>query len=283
MRSAHRSDAVWAASLLLRFVPSGLGAHALARNVIRKTCAGPPTLRTQKLNGHARFELDLSDRAQAHAYVLGRYEPDIVALIARRAPRGGVFFDVGANIGLITFSVGVRRPDLSIHAFEPDPANVERWHRNCELNPGVRARLEETAVGATRGEIGLARGEESGWSFIADETGDISVRVIDLDAHASANRIARIDVLKIDVEGYEAKVLEGARSLLQHQAVGLIVCELDDTLLRRDGATRGSVAALLAENGYAPGPVPGVGAHRFRHQSWESSRDVVFAPVRTAI
>jgi FkbM family methyltransferase len=270
---------MWGASLLLRFVPSGLGAHALARNTIRRA-AGPPALRLQRLHGGARFELDLSDRAQAQAYLLGRYESDIVALIARNAPRNGVFFDVGANIGLITFSVGVRRPDLSIHAFEPDPANAERWRRNLELNPQVNAELEEAAVGATQGKVGLMQGNESGWSFIVEEGGNIEVRMIDLDAYTRAHAITQIDVLKVDVEGHEARVLDGARSLLRRQAVGLIVCELDDVLLRRCRATRGSVCSFLAECGYAPRSVRGVGLHRLRRRSWRNSHNVSFAPVQ---
>jgi GT2 family glycosyltransferase len=134
-------DRFWVASQVLRFVPSGLGAHALARMTLA-SAARSPIRRRQTLHGGARFELDLSDRAQAQTYVIRRYEPDVSRFIAKKARRGGVFFDVGANIGLISFSVAVRRPDLSIHAFEADPANAERWRRNLELNLGVTAQLE---------------------------------------------------------------------------------------------------------------------------------------------
>jgi FkbM family methyltransferase len=272
-------DVFWAASQLLRFVPSGLGAHAAARQVLARNKPASPTLRRQKLAGGARVELDLADRGEAQAYLLRRYEPDVVALLTRLARRGGTFFDVGANIGLITFSVGARRPDLSIHAFEPDPTNASRWRRNLAINPRVTARLEEVAVGEAMHNAVLNRGNESGWSFIADSGPEfgVEVQVISLDAYAAAWNIDQIDILKVDVEGYEARVLEGAASLLTTRKIAFIVCELDEMLLRRSGATRNAVVALLARYGYVPGPVPGVGAQWLRRRAWETSHDVLFA------
>jgi FkbM family methyltransferase len=274
-------DVFSAASRLLRHLPSGLGAHAAARRVLARRLPASPTLRCQTLAGGARVELDLSDHAQAQAYLLRRYEPDVAAVLARVARPGGVFFDVGANIGLITFLVGVRRPDLSIHAFEPDPATAERWRRNLELNPGVTARLEEAAVGTEGEQVALIRGEDSGWSFVAERSREdgLDVRVVSLDAYASTHEITHIDVLKVDVEGYEARVLSGARALLERQAIRIIVCELDESLLRRGGTTRSAVISFLREHGYVPTPVPGVGAQRLRRRSWETSRDVAFEAV----
>jgi FkbM family methyltransferase len=266
------------ASRLLRFVPSGLGAHAAARKVLARSQPLPKALLRQRLSGGVSVELDLSDRAQAQAYLLRRYEPEIIALLTRLVPRRGVLFDVGANLGLITFAVGVRRPDIFIFAFEPDPANARRWRRNLELNAGVNAVLEQVALGAEAGDAELVRGDESGWSFIAPpgRADGLRVPVINLDGYCSAHDIPRIDVLKADVEGYEANVLQGAASLLDRKAIGFILCEMDDDLLRRNGSTRGTIVSFLAEYGYSPRPVPGVGFQRIRKRSWETSHDLLF-------
>ena len=275
-----RTDALWAASQLLRFVPSGLGAHAAARAVLARKMRTTRSLRRSTLAGGAQLELDLSDHAQAQAYLLRRYEPDVVALLARIAPPGGIFFDVGANIGLITFSVGARRRDLSIYAFEPDPENAERWRRNLRLNPGVAAKLEETAVGAGAGEVPLVRGGDSGWSFVPQpgEAGDFDVPLVSLDTYASAHGIPRIDVLKVDVEGYEAEVLRGATSLLERQAIGFIVCELDELLQNRAGGTRDELVAFLSHHGYTAKQIPGAGAQKLCRRSRQIDRDVLFVP-----
>jgi FkbM family methyltransferase len=279
---AHESrrDKLLAASQLLRLVPSGLGAHAAARAVLARSMPLRPSLRTQKLAGGATVQLDLSDRAQAQAYLLRRYEPDVVALIARVAPPGGVFFDVGANIGLISLSLAALRPDLAITAFEPDSGNVHRFRRNLELNAGVAMTLEESAVGSEQGERSFVGGSESGWGFIATtEFGPGTlVAMTSLDSYTQERGIPCIDALKIDVEGYEPLVLQGAASLLQRQAIRLMVCELEDVLLARVGFTRLQVISELARYGYQAQPIPPVAAQRLRRRSLETSRDLVFTP-----
>lgn len=278
MRSAE--ERLFRVSKVLRFVPPGLGAHAAARRILSTTQPPPRALRRQRFWGGAVFELDLSDRTQAQAYLIRRYEPETVALLSRLVPPGGVFFDVGANIGLITFSVGVRRPDISIVAFEPDPANAARWKCNLRLNVEVRAVLEEVALGKEIGEVELVRGGESGWSFIAEPRSEpgVNVPVVTLDAYAQARRISLIGALKVDVEGYEPLVFEGAASLLKKQAIRFIVCELEETLLERSGFTRRDVISLLSRYGYAARPVPPVAGQRLHRRSLEASRDVLFVP-----
>jgi FkbM family methyltransferase len=269
-----------AASRLLALVPAGLGAHAAARKVIASSQTLRRLVLQQRLCDGAVFELDLSDPTQAQAYLIRRYEPGVVAALIRLIPRGGVFFDVGANIGLISFCVGIRRPDLTIIAFEPDPANVTRWHRNLELNNGVNAALEETAVGAERREAQLIRGDESGWSFIAPSGSEpgVTVPMVTLDAYVRAHGFTTVDGLKVDVEGYEPYVLKGATSLLEKQAIRCIVCELEDSLLERSGFTRNDVLSFLAGYGYVARPVPPVGAQRLRRRAPETSRDILFVP-----
>jgi FkbM family methyltransferase len=214
------------------------------------------------------------------AYLIRRYEPETVALLSRVVPRGGVLFDVGANIGLITFSVGVRRPDISVFAFEPDPANAERWKSNFGFNAGVHAVLEEVALGDENGSVELVRGDESGWSFIAKPGvgSGVNVPLVTLDSYTAERGISSIGALKVDVEGHEPLVLHGAASLLRRQAINFIVCELEDSLLGRNGFTRHDVLSLLAGYGYTARPIPPVAGQRLRRRSLDTSRDVLFVP-----
>jgi len=277
--SSQTAPLEWA-SRLLRFVPSGLGAHAGARRVIAWTQPLPSVRLRQRLLGGAFVELNLADRAQAQAYLTRRYEAEVVASLTRLVPPRGVFFDVGANVGLITFSVAARRPDISIHAFEPDPANAQCWLRNLELNEGARAVLEQVAFGAKEDEGTLLRGDESGWSFIAPpgSKGGIKVPMTTIDAYAEAQGFATIDALKVDVEGYECLVLQGAGSLLRQRAIGLIVCEVNEPVLERSGFTQRELISLLSGFGYDVRTIPHVGAQRLRRQSVESSGNLLFVP-----
>jgi FkbM family methyltransferase len=226
----------------------------------------------------ALLELDLADPEQLTAYLTRRYQHDLVALIIKLLPRRGLFVDVGANIGLISFSVGASRPDVSVLAFEPDAENAARWLRNAALNDAHRSRLETFALGAALGGAEIVRGSESGHSRIATkQEHGIRVPVDTLDAYADRRGLQGIDVLKVDVEGYEPFVFRGASRLLREGRIEAIVCEINEPLLRLRGFTRLELTSFLAEHGYVPRLVPPTGARKLRSQPGvESAGDVVF-------
>lgn len=163
--------------------------------------------------------------------------------------RGGGFVDVGANIGL--FSVAAARCGARVMAFEPGDAarsilalNLQR-HRCSEL---VEVRTE--AAGAVAGSAefhsydnDLVSGFTPASAHVrpGDALPPTQVRVVALD-DAIGPEFGSLDLIKIDVEGHEAEVLDGARGLLQqHPEVALIV-ELNPAVLRAAG---GSIDELL--------------------------------------
>jgi FkbM family methyltransferase len=235
-------------------------------------------VRQQRMAAGAVLELDLSDPQQFVAYLTRRYQHDLVALIIKLLPRSGVFVDVGANIGLISFSIAARRPDVSVLAFEPEPANAARWLRNADLNNARATRLERVALGSEFGIAEMVRRSESGQSHIAvgGEHG-APVAVDTLDSCADRLGLKKIDVLKVDVEGYEPLVLRGAATLFEEKRIAAIVCEMNDALLRRTCFTRSKLIASLERHGFTPQPIPATGARRFRSQpTIENAGDVLF-------
>jgi FkbM family methyltransferase len=211
--------------------------------------------------GGALFELDLTDRIQAEAFLVRRYASNLVDLLSKRLAPGDVFFDVGANVGLVTFSVAALVPEVSIHAFEPHPANVARWRRNRELNGGVEASLQPVAVGERSGSTRLHIGEESGAHYVSEspEEEGITVPMITLDAYSEAHGIETIHALKLDVEGHEPFVLAGGHRLLLEGRIRCIVCELNDFHLKRNGSSREAVIDTLRGYGLTGGPIPPFG------------------------
>ena len=272
-----------ALSLAMGLLPPGMGQYAIARRLIRPPSTVPPAVVTQRLVGGAVVELDLRDRIQAEAFLVRRYAGDVVQELTKRLAPGQVFFDVGANVGLVTFSVGARVPNLSIHAFEPHPLNVSGWRRNRELNQRVRARIEAVAVGHERGSTQLHVADDSGAHYIptAAEAGGITVPMTTLDEYADARGLKTIHALKLDVEGHEPFVLAGAEGLLRARRIKCIVCELNDSHLKRNGTSRDQVIATLREYGFAGEPLQsfGVRARLFPRRSADAPDydDYVFA------
>ena len=162
----------------------------------------------------ARLELDLLSEK---AYWLGHYEPEVQALLRSELRPGDCFFDVGAHIGFFTVLAG--RLGARVVAIEPDPANARRVERNASLN-GVTAQVVAAAAWDEAGSVDLVRGGSgSEWSA-RPGTGVPSVT---LDGVAAEN--GSPNILKLDVEGAEGRVLRGAESVLASRP-RLLICEV---------------------------------------------------------
>lgn len=245
----------------------------------------------RRLASGARVELDLSERIQGQAAITGAYEATLAAEIAAQLPPGGTFFDVGANVGLVTIEVLGRAQSPRVHAFEPHPDNVAALRRNLLLNPPGRVEVVEAAVGEAPGSATLlvsANPNESGWHRIGSGTeaetptdGAIDVSVTALDAYAKANGIDHVDVLKIDAEGSELGVLEGARDLLSRQAIELVILEISEPLIEKLGGEARQLYDVMQSYGYRGEVIPSTSPTRVipgtRHLAAD---DVAFRPRR---
>ncbi len=150
------------------------------------------------------------------------YEGSFLGRILSHLQEGDVFFDVGANIGLVSVIVG-RRPELAsgkIFSFEPEPQNLAHLRRNLEANGfGDRAEAHGVALGAETGLASLhVRGTvgDGRHSLVASQkaTGSIEVEVCPMSDFCQRMG-AQPDVVKIDVEGAEGVVVAGMTDLLE--------------------------------------------------------------------
>ena len=165
---------------------------------------------------YGRFSLDIVDFVQNEMFLYGCYEPETLALFETLVETGGVVVDVGANVGQYAIAAArLAGGDGRVAAVEPNPQVCARLIDNIRLNDfesritivtapmSDRAQLlafglpDERALGTTR----LRRADEPG-GFVA-----LSSTIVDLIAHLD---MGRIDVLKIDVEGHDVKVIDGA-------------------------------------------------------------------------
>jgi FkbM family methyltransferase len=245
------------------------------------------TMRCRLASG-TQAELDLSERIQGQAALTGAYEPSVCDEIARALPPGGTFFDVGGNVGLVTLEVLGRKDgaEPSVHVFEPHPRNVAALERSLSLNGAENVRVQAAAVGAAAGSAHLKTSDnpnESGCHRIVEaaELRDdvITVPVVALDDYARSHGIDRVDVLKVDVEGHEAAVLEGARELLGRRAIGMVILEVNESLIGELGREADDLYATLSANGYEPTVIPSTSPSRLlRRLHHMAADDVAFRP-----
>mgnify|MGYP005861051507 CR=1 FL=1 len=132
-------------------------------------------------------------------------------------PHDGEFFfvDIGANVGVFTLRAIAHYGDLArILAIEPHPVMRERLRANVALNHSA-VRIESVAVGDRCGDMILSQPSDSNFGLTSlhpDAGGDraraaYTVTVDTLVAILARNGVRRIDLLKIDIEGYEDRAL----------------------------------------------------------------------------
>jgi len=127
---------------------------------------------------------------------------------------GDIIFDIGACVGdtALWFSKAVG-PQGKVYAFEPEPSNFEKLKANLERNNVTNVIPLQLALSENEGEMQIASG--GGISVITETAGDTSVKVTTVDKFVEANKLPRVDFIKMDAEGHELKVLAGARETIK--------------------------------------------------------------------
>jgi FkbM family methyltransferase len=154
---------------------------------------------------------------------------DMRMLAATESP---VIFDVGANVGQ---SIGIFRKRFerpSIHSFEPGRATFEQLQRNMTDVPDLQ--LNNVALGATSGSATLIENERTDMSSLLEPGPDCwgeierryAVDVTTVDDYCSQRGIEKIDILKIDTQGFDLEVLRGAERMLTSGAVRQVFMEI---------------------------------------------------------
>ena len=187
-------------------------------------------------------------------YVCGSFEPNEFAFLDRVLKPGMVFVDVGANDGYYTL-FAARRVGPGGRVVSVEPSSRERAHleRNLTRNGIGNVEVVPAALGAAAGhaDLHLAHGAHTGHntlgSFAHDDVVPARIERVPLetlDAVVARLALPHVDVVKIDVEGGEANVIAGARTVLASMRPVLLM-ELNDSALRAQGSGEASLLATL--------------------------------------
>jgi FkbM family methyltransferase len=193
----------------------------------------------------------------------GVYEIDNVQLLSMLVQPRTWFFDVGANIGLTSLPILRAHQDVSVLSFEPSPNSVPWLEKTIAKSVYTdRWHLIRKAVGAATGatEFCVSSPESGLFDSIVDTrrsdgSKKAQVEITTLDTEWIQLGQPPVSVIKIDVEGWEARVIEGAKLLLQSQKP-YVLLEWNKKNLSAADIDPISLYQIAKDNGYYLATVP---------------------------
>jgi len=175
-------------------------------------------------------------------------QPEIDLLRSGRLTIGARVFDLGAHQAVVALILSRIVGDAGqVVAVEAERHNVEVAHENVRLNEVKNVTVVHAAAAGEAGRLFFAE-SLNGSVTAGGRRGAVAVEAVTVDG--LADRFGTPDVVFVDVEGYEAKVLAGATRTLQSRATDFFVEVHDLETLASVGATADEVVRAFAERGY---------------------------------
>jgi FkbM family methyltransferase len=162
-----------------------------------------------------KFELDLREVIDASLYYSGTFEEDSEKAIASLVGPGMTVLDIGANIGYHTFALArLVGPQGLVVAIEPTAHAFAKLTRNASLNAFGNIRCLNLGLGDR--DLGVVdAGFQSSYRLDGKDTVEQErIEIETLDSVVDREKLARLDFIKMDVDGYEGKVFTGAERTL---------------------------------------------------------------------
>jgi FkbM family methyltransferase len=192
-------------------------------------------------------------------FLTGNFEPNELTWVSQTLTDGMTMIDVGAHIGMYTLVASKLVGDSGlVIAIEPSTREFQRLTTHVTLNDLRNVRCLQVGASSTSGSAPLKIACE--WNSGHNTFGDFFNPEVDLireepvlmqtlDAIVSAQKLERVDLIKIDVEGHELKVLTGALETITRFRPRVLIEVFEETL-RRQGASVEAVLSFLIAQGY---------------------------------
>lgn len=185
---------------------------------------------------------------------LGGWEPTTISFLTRSLACGDVAIEVGANVGAHTLLMAkLTGAEGHIYAFEPTDFALNKLRKNISLNPTMQNITVRTEL-VTNGEKYLPKLDiRSNWeidgknSLVATTIKD--PKAISIDDFVLEVNLERLTLIKVDVDGYDFKVLQGAKSTIS-RFKPIIFCELCEYALNEQGDSIKDIFSMLTSMGY---------------------------------
>jgi FkbM family methyltransferase len=202
--------------------------------------------------------------------ITGEYEQPVQEAVSSMLHAGGVFFDIGANVGFFSMLAARMVGEAgAVYAFEPVPANAAKIERNASLNGFSHVHVLPVAISDEVGSRELLLAEHVGGSVLRsagtppDLVGSMQAETTTIDTIVQRASVRMPDVVKIDVEGAELQVLKGMRRVLEEKRPRLII-EFDDAVREECEAKLGACRSFLESREYECAVLPS----SYANQEW---------------
>ena len=207
----------------------------------------------------SELHLSHSYHIDRNILIFGCYDAELHRALEQIVKPGNVCFDIGANMGEMTLHMAqLAGPSGAVHAFEPIPRIHDRLEKNIRRNGLKNVHLHRFALSNTNGTCRIASAlstqDNQGLASIVNtddkaltQREEIAVRT--LDDFVRENSIARIDVMKIDIQGAEMFLLEGGKKVFGEMAPDLFI-EISPQDLKGAGFDSRDLCRALQEYGY---------------------------------
>jgi len=206
--------------------------------------------------------LNKNDLTQRSTYWQGsRFEyPTPSIMDSWITPETTHFFDIGSNYGFFSFWMISRNPSLSVHAFEPNPMTFATISAIKKENALGQLHLWNIGLGDVSGKLSLHPGsDDSGHSTFGNHPGLKSASLTDIQVMTFSEWLRTTNltlplkpswIAKIDVEGFEMKVLSGLEEALKNKAFQGVVIEINSFTLGFCGASPDDIFRFMKTCGY---------------------------------
>lgn len=166
------------------------------------------------------LKLHIDDWVQQNLFFLGEYEAAELKAVGQFLKADSVFIDIGANIGLYAVHLSkIINKKGKILCFEPFSVNFNCLSENIRLNNFSHVQVERLAIGAKEESIMLYHNpahQNMGMISVTPMENSYAeeVKSVSLDTFLKSNHLTKIDLIKIDIEGYEYQALCGMKETL---------------------------------------------------------------------
>ena len=247
----------WPLRRYLRHSPIQRGKGFLIRRAVLPLLPPPPAGFLATLPGGSRIELRFRETLGYVTLIYGGFESAELESALSLARPGTAAFDIGSNVGMFAVVMAGAVGELgTVVAVEPDPANVRRLRSNLALNSVTNVRVVEAAASNEEGSLLLHLAEDSAYNSLGTTVHlrasikSIAVAILRLDRIWLEAGEPVVSIMKVDVEGAEASVLEGSRQILMTHHPALILEAGGDRELK-------ALQTYLTPLGYRRQSVPG--------------------------